>query len=169
MSEIHPLVLSTIENERARRELELERLRSAREACHTVSVGGQNRAIALGKKIRQLEEITASWRLVLATVLGAMDEMTEAAEGASSAFQALSAVMAEDGPLDGMVKAAKWEIEAPLRVVGSKSPRLGKLRCVPCTQDFRTLNPHSRALTDVTAEDLPDGGMCATCSRDLLA
>lgn len=168
MSEIHPLVLSTIENERARRELELERLRSAREACVTSSAGGQSRALSLGKRIRQLEEITGSWRLVLATVLGAMDEMTEAAEGASSAFQALSAVMAEDGPLDGMVKAAKWEIEAPLRVVGART-RKGQVRCVPCTQDFRTLNPHNRALTDVTAEDLPEGGVCVGCGRDVLA
>lgn len=73
MSKIHPLVLATIENERARRELELERLRSAREACTTVSPGGQNRALALGKKIRELEQIAASWRLVLATVLAADD------------------------------------------------------------------------------------------------
>lgn len=100
MNEIHPLVLATIENERARRELELERLRSAREACVTSSAGGQSRALALGKKIRQLEGITGSWRLVLATVLGSVDEMTEAAEGATSAFQALGEVLARDGSDD---------------------------------------------------------------------
>lgn len=169
MNEIHPLVMATIENERARRELELERLRSAREACVTSSAAGQNRAMALGKKIRQLEEITGSWRLVLATVLGSMDEMTEAAEGATSAYQALSAVMAEDGPLDGMVRAAKRETEA-LRVVGSKNPRTGNLRCVPCTEKFRaTWLTSGAVVVDVTSEDLPDGGMCATCHGDVLA
>lgn len=135
-SEIHPLVMATIENERARRELELERLRSAREACVTSSAGGQNRALSLGKRIRQLEEITGSWRLVLATVLGAMDEMTQAAEKP--------------------------------RVVGARTT-MGRVRCVPCTQDFRTLNPHSRALTDVTAEDLPEGKVCVGCGKDVLA
>lgn len=155
MNEIHPLVMATIENERARRELELERLRSAREACVTSSAGGQNRAMALGKKIRQLEEITGSWRLVLATVLGSMDEMTEAAE---------------DGPLDGRVKAAERETEAPLRVVGSRSPRLGKLRCVPCTERHRaTWRTPGAALVDVTSEDLPDGGQCIACHGDVLA
>jgi hypothetical protein len=155
MSEINPLVMATIENERARRELELERLRSAREACVTSSAGGQNRAMALGKKIRQLEEITGSWRLVLATVLGHMDEMTKAAEDAQAAF-------------DGMVRAAKRETEA-LRVVGSKTPRLGELRCVPCTARHRETWKSGTYLVDVTSEDLPDGGVCVACHADVLA
>lgn len=156
MSEsIHPLVLATIENERARRELELERLRSAREACVTSSAGGQNRALALGKKIRQLEEITGSWRLVLATVLAEMQEMADAVKAAQDAF-------------DGMVRAAKRETEA-LRVVGSKSPRLGKLRCVACTTAHKERFGDTGRLVDVTSEDLPDGGVCVSCHGDVLA
>lgn len=158
-NEIHPLVMATIENERARRELELERLRSAREACVTSSAGGQSRALALGKKIRQLEGITASWRLVLATALGSVDEMTEAAEGATSAFQALGEVLARGG---------SDETEA-LRVVGSKSPRLGKLRCLRCTAEHRKRLGADSTVVDVTSEDLPDGGMCVGCHADVLA
>jgi hypothetical protein len=154
MSEIHPLVLATIEHERAGRELELERLRSAREACATSSAGGQSRALALGKKIRQVERITASWRLVLATVLGEVEDAQETAGDTQAVF-------------DGMVRAAKRETEA-LRVVGSRSPRLGKLRCVACTAAHRERFDTGR-LVDVTSEDLPDGGVCSQCHGDVLA
>lgn len=139
MSKIHPLVLATIENERARRELELERLRSARGSCVTASPGGQNRALALGKKIRELEQIAASWRLVLATML-AEDEMTQAADR---------------------------ETEA-LRVVGSVTRINKRLRCLRCTEIVAENLPLA-TLRDVTSEDLPDGGMCADCNADVLA
>lgn len=139
MSKIHPLVLATIENERARRELELERLRSARESCVTASPGGQNRAPAFGKKIRELEQIAASWRLVLATML-AEDEMTQAADR---------------------------ETEA-LRVVGSVTRTNKRLRCLRCTEIVAENLPLA-TLRDVTSEDLPDGGMCADCDADVLA
>lgn len=144
-SEIHPLVMATIENERARRELELERLRSAREACVTSSVGGQNRALSLGKRIRQLEEITGSWRLVLATVLGAMDEMTQAAEGATDAFQELSAALAEDA-----------------RLVAYRSKINGLLFC-------REHGEGTRFTEGLSSEDLPNGGLCSQCGGDVLA
>lgn len=159
MSEIHPLVMATIENERARRELELERLRSAREACVTSSAGGQNRALSLGKKIRQLEEITGSWRLVLATVLGAMDDSDPYDTGVSPER------MGDAVPVYNI----KLETGKP-RVVGSKSPRLGKLRCVPCTERHRaTWQTPKSVLVDVTAEDLPEGGVCIGCGKDVLA
>lgn len=85
MNEIHPLVMASLENERARSELDLERLRSARSTCLTATPGGQNRAISLGKRIREAEAVAGSWRLVLATVLGNMDGMAEALEDALSA------------------------------------------------------------------------------------
>lgn len=183
MSEsIHPLVLATIENERARRELELERLRSAREACVTSSAGGQNRALALGKKIRELEKIVGSWRLVLATMLGEMDEMTQAAEGATAAFQELATMLVETeetpqvefsdgstipGETDEQFKR-RMDLTGP-PVVGSKSPRLGKLRCVACTTAHKERFGDTGRLVDVTSEDLPDGGVCVSCHGDVLA
>lgn len=154
MSKIHPLVLATIENERARRELELERLRSARESCVAVSPDGQSRALALGKKIRELEQVTASWRLVLATVLSEVHRTEEAAKDAQAAF-------------DGMVRAAKRETEA-LRVVGSVTRVNKRLRCLRCTEIVAENLPRA-TLRDVTSEDLPDGGMCADCNADVLA
>lgn len=148
---IHPLVLATIEEHRARRELELERLRSARNACTTASPGGQSRAMAIGKKIREVEEITSGWRLAMATLT--TEEML--ADGSATD-------MAE------LIREAKGEAEA-LRVVGSRSPRLGKLRCIRCTAEHRARLGRDSSVQDVTFEDLPDGGMCCQCHADVLA
>lgn len=158
---IHPLVMATIEEHRARRELELERLRSARNACTTASPGGQSRAMALGKKIREVESIAAGWRLAMATLsegelTATEDEMHDAAVEATEAFQ-------------GMVQAANRETEV-LRVVGSKASFSGRLRCVSCTAQAREDHPqHAHRMVDVTSEDLPDGGMCDGCGADVLA
>lgn len=185
MSEsIHPLVLATIENERARRELELERLRSAREACVTATTGGQNRALALGKKIRELEKIVGSWRLVLATVLDA-DDSDPYDTGVGPELRASYAAMVErtcgvpdpastqegfQGLMGEAMDLTGPKLETgPLPVVGSKSPRLGKLRCVACTTAHKERFGDTGRLVDVTSEDLPDGGVCVSCHGDVLA
>lgn len=160
MSEhIHPLVVATIEEHRARRELELERLRSARNACTTASPGGQSRALALGKKIREVEEIVTGWRLAVATLIVSLDAMGDSAEEATEPFSDMSAIIAE----------AKETTDAD-RVVGSQMAVYGTIRCFPCTLKAREQFPWTADhIQDVTSEDLPDGGVCADCHADVLA
>jgi hypothetical protein len=158
-SHIHPLVLAEINEHGARRELELERLRSAREACSTASPDGQSRALALGKKIREVERITASWRFALATLQTNMEAMGEVAEEVTKAFRE-------------MLREIESEPSEPSepRVVGSKAAFSGALRCVNCTAQVREDHPkQSHRVVDVTSEDLPDGGMCNGCGADVLA
>lgn len=153
MSEhIHPLVLATIESERARRELELERLKSAREACTTASPGGQSRAMALGKKIREVESIVRGWRLAVATLAADLHEMTEVAEGATTSLESLRAMLGPQGAD---------------RVVGTRTRINKRLRCLRCTDVVRKSLPRVD-LIEVTSEDLSDGGMCADCGADVL-
>jgi hypothetical protein len=83
---IHPLVLATVEEHRAKRELELERLRSARNACTTATPGGQSRALALGNRIREVEAITSGWRLAMATLSEAELTATEDPRGKSCPY-----------------------------------------------------------------------------------
>jgi hypothetical protein len=156
MNEIHPLVLATIEHERARRELELERLRSAREACATSSAGGQSRALALGKKIRQVERITASWRLVLATVLDddprgeACPHDCDHCHGADCPCPRMGCAGDPDRE-DGADRTVAYR--------GTTEPVLHCVRCV---------NHAWQEWTALTSEDLPDGGVCGYCHGDVL-
>lgn len=79
INHVHPLVLATVTEHRAKRDLELERLRSARAACTTATPGGQSRALALGKRIREVEKIVSGWRLAEATLSITADVMSESA------------------------------------------------------------------------------------------
>lgn len=156
---IHPLVMATIESHRARNELKLEQLRSARAACTTATTGGQSRALSLGKRIRETEALVASWRLAVATLAAETYGMTEAAQSATESLKALGEALAPESTS-----------QDPARVVGSLSTCGRALRCFPCTLKAREDYPeHSGSIRDVTSEDLPDGGMCADCGSDVLA
>jgi hypothetical protein len=65
MSEIHPLVRSTVARLAAQSAERTEAIRSSRNSSSTTTPGGQSRALALGKRLRELESVTASWGLVL--------------------------------------------------------------------------------------------------------
>jgi hypothetical protein len=166
---IHPLVMATIEEHRARKELELERLRSAREACTTASPGGQSRAMALGKKIREVESVVAGWRLAVATLLA--EELTATAplpvEEELNARQ-IRARSEVDYAKD-LVDAVNGNITGPDRVVGSRSRTERILRCIRCTHNLYLRFGNSNRLQLVVSTDLPDGGVCNDCACDVLA
>lgn len=170
---IHPLVLATIEEHRARRELELERLRSARNACTTASPGGQSRAMALGKKIREAEAIVASWRLAVATLLD------DDPRGEACPFDCDSCHDEETCPCPrmgcagdpdredddvvtdfGAMVLARAGVERIVAYRGITEPVLHCVRCV---------NHSWQGWTTLTSEDLPDGGVCGSCHADVLA
>lgn len=145
MSEIHPLVLASLENERARSELDLERLRSARATCLTAAPGGQNRAMSLGKRIREAEAVAGSWRLVLATVLSSMEETAGVVESATGSAQALRDALPSEPS-----------------TVAYRGRDSGLLICRKCGEGASNVR-------EVSSEDLPDGGFCFHCHADVLA
>lgn len=165
---IHPLVMATIEGHRARVELDLERLRSARAACTTASPGGQSRAMSLGKRIRETEKVAAGWRLAMATLLA--EELT-----ATGPLPVEDAEEEEESPVVIRVDKVDLLLEAlagvstPDRVVGSQSRTDKVLRCVRCTHALYLRFGNLTRLQLVTSEDLPDGGVCSTCACDVLA
>lgn len=75
-NEVHALVLAHLTKQHADASLRLERLRSTREATSTATTGGSNRAIALGRRIREQERIVAGW----STALELMTVRTEGEE-----------------------------------------------------------------------------------------
>lgn len=166
---IHPLVLATIEEHRARRELELERLRSARNACTTASTGGQSRAMALGKKIREVEAIVSGWRLAMATLSspewdGTCPYDCDHCHGEECPCPRAGCAGASGSATDmaALIKAAKGETDVP-RVVAYRGHSEPVLHCVRC------MNPAWQSWTPLVSEDLPDGGMCGFCHADVLA
>lgn len=155
INHVHPLVLATVEEHRAKRELELERLRSARAACTMSTPGGQSRALSLGKRIREVESIVSGWRLAVATLNVSLDITSEPTGNDLD-------IPAHDG-------AEEPEAGAD-RVVGSWTSVSKFIRCVPCTAKAREKYPRAVSrIVDITSEDLPDGGMCSDCDADVLA
>lgn len=65
MSELHALVRTTVARLAAQSAERTEAVRSSRNSSSTATPGGQSRALALGKRLRELESITASWERVL--------------------------------------------------------------------------------------------------------
>ena len=65
MSELHALVRTTVARLAAQSAERMEAVRSSRNSSSTATPGGQSRALALGKRLRELESITASWERVL--------------------------------------------------------------------------------------------------------
>lgn len=102
-----------------------------------------------------------AWPCPTVTALSDADEAADLAEGQAQ----LDAMRADhpapcrvpDSP-DCTCQGAGEQPVVAYRVYGHGDPRC--LRCVPA--------PHGDIWTPVTSEDLPDGGICGRCGRDVL-
>lgn len=162
---IHPLVLATLKDLCAKRELELERLRSARNSCTTVSPGGQSRAMALGKKIREVESILSGWRLVIAVTDD--DPRGEACSYDCDHCHDGDCPCPRQGCAGGpetadLIQAAKRGVGSD-RFVAYRGHTEPVLHCPKC------VNPGWQSWTPLTSGDLPDGGVCGYCHVDVIA
>lgn len=87
---MHPVVVTTVNKALATAQLRAEQLRSKRNALSTVSTGQQNRAIELGKALREADAIAESWRQALVA-------MSSAVAQASVGFDRLTVAVREAG------------------------------------------------------------------------
>jgi hypothetical protein len=64
MNEIHPLVKAEVMHLAARAQRDLEALQHKRDSASTLTPLGEDRALSLGRQVRELRKIALSWQRI---------------------------------------------------------------------------------------------------------